>query len=92
MENKDIKELLELFKGLEPIAQFVGQVLKDGKVGADDLAHLVALGASFSQISNGFKGLDIVKEELKDLEVDEILQIVQAAYAVSDAFNNAKSA
>lgn len=89
-EEKGIKELLELFKGLEVVSEFAGKVLKDKKIAADDLTHLIDLAIKFDVIAEGFKGLSEAKAEAKNLDQAEVVQLVAASYAVVDAFNSAK--
>lgn len=89
-EKKGIKELLEIFGSLEELASFAGAVLKDGKIGADDLTHLVSLAVKFDKISAGFVGLDEAKKEAKDLDQAEVVQLLGAGYSVVAAFENAK--
>ena len=90
MEDKGIKELKELFKALELIAQVSGAIAKDGKIGVDDLQHLVGFGLSFQSLIDGFSGIDEALAEAKNLDQAEVLELIGAAYAVVKAFENAK--
>ena len=89
-EQKGIKELLEIFKSLEELSSFAGSVLKDGKVGADDLTHLVTLAVKFDTIQKGFVGIDEAVKEAKDLDQAEVIQLIGAGYQVVKAFEEAK--
>ena len=92
MEEKGIKEIKELFKALELIASVSGAIAKDGKVGVDDLQHLVGFGLSFQALIDGFSGLDEALAEAKDLDKAEVLEMISAGYAVVKAFEDNKKA
>jgi hypothetical protein len=89
MEEKGVKELLELVKGLKELGLVVKAVLKDGKINLDDLGALTGLLAKQQDLVNAFQGLSDVDEELKDLSLDEILLVIkelgEAAKAVKAA-------
>lgn len=89
-EEKGIKEIKELFKALEVLAGVAGAVAKDGKVGVDDLSHLISLGVQFQTIAEGFSGLGDVSNEAKDLKKEEVIELIGAAYSVVKAFETAK--
>ena len=88
--EKGIKEIKEMFKALELIAGVSGAIAKDGKVGVDDLQHLVGFGLSFQALIDGFAGIDEAVNEAKDLDKAEVLEIIGAGYAVVKAFEDAK--
>lgn len=91
MESKGIVEIKELFASLKELSSFAGLVMKDGKVGADDLTHLVGLAVKFDVIAKGFGGLDEAIKEAKDLDQLEVIELIKAAYDVVKAFEDAKS-
>jgi len=75
---KGIKELLELVAGLKDVGILVKQVLKDGKVTMADLALLPTLIAKQAELTAALEGLGEAGNELKDLTLDEGLQLVGA--------------
>jgi hypothetical protein len=89
MEEKGVKELLELVKGLKELGLVTKAVLKDGKINLDDLGALTGLLAKQQDLVNAFQGLGDIDEELKDLSLDEILLVIkelgEAAKAVKAA-------
>lgn len=90
-EKKDIKELKELFIGLGEIAGFAGAVMADGKIGIEDLSHLVAMGSKFNTLAEAFTGLKEVVEEAKDIEQAELFELITCIYNGVKKFENAKS-
>ena len=85
---KGIKEILELIAGLKELGLLAKAVLKDGKVGLDDLPLLASLLAKQSVLVAALEGLSELQEEVKDLSLDEGIQLVQAlAQAAKDVKN-----
>lgn len=85
----DIKETKELIQALGKLGVVGKKIAADKKIGVDDIAHLVDLASQAGQILEGFKGLDIMMEELKDLDQTEVIEIVGELYKQADAINNA---
>ena len=81
MEEKGIKESKELIIAVKEIAKFAYGVGKDKKIGADDLEKLVELGKKFDEIMEGFKGLNEIKEEMKNLDEMEVVELISLMYA-----------
>lgn len=90
MEPKSIKEIKELFAALKVMAQVGGAVAKDGKIGTDDIQHLVSFGVQFQSLINGFSGLAEALAEAKDLDKSEVIEIIGLAYDVVKAFEDSK--
>lgn len=86
-----VKNTVEILNGLEVMAKFAGEVAADGKVGADDLIHLIDVAKNFDVLKEAVEGADETKEELKDLDQAEILEIIAAAQKVYKAFKSAKA-
>ena len=84
--EKDIKEVKELFKALNVLATTAGLVMKDGKVDLADMQHVVGLAMAFNTLKDGFANLDQALEELKDLDVEEVVEIIRDAFAAGDAY------
>lgn len=89
---KGIKELKELLNALEIVAGVAGSVMKDGKVGVDDLSHLVALGVQFQALADGFSDLDEAIAEAKDLDQMEVIELIKEVYEIVQKFEQAKKA
>jgi len=86
---KGLKECLELIAGLKDLAILGKQVMKDGKVDMADLALLPALLAKQDELTKAFLGLGEVVEEVKDLSLDEGLQLAQALVSAAKAVKEA---
>jgi len=91
-EEIGIKELSELIDGLGELAGFAGAVMKDGKIGADDLVSLVAFGSNFEKISEAVKGAGEALNEAKNLEQDEVLILIGKIYNAVQKFADGKKA
>jgi hypothetical protein len=89
-EEKGIKEILEIFDGIDVLANFGGQVMANGKVGAEDITALVGLATSFNVLQEGLKGSKEALEEGKNLDQAEVLQIIGRVYNVVESFAKAK--
>ena len=90
-EKKSLKELKELFAALAVLSGVAGAVMKDGKLGVDDLTHLVGFGVQFQTMIDGFSGLDEAMKEAKDLDQVEVIDLLGSAYDVVKAFEAAKA-
>lgn len=90
--NQGIKEVKEVLLGLSAIAEFAGKVMKDGKVDAADIQHLVSLGLAFPVLEDAAKDLEKAKEELKDLDQAEVIELLGLIYEGVAKFENAKKA
>lgn len=86
MGIKETKELLETLGKLGVIGKKIGA---DKKIGVDDIQHLVSLATQAGDLVEGFKGLDIMLEELKDLDQAEVLEIIGTIYSQAEAINKA---
>lgn len=75
-EKKGIKESKELMAALVVLAKAGYAIAKDKKVGLDDLGHLATLGKEFDTLLEGFKGLDELGSEIKDLDEVEAVELL----------------
>lgn len=75
---KDIKNILELIAGLKELGLVAKAALKDGKVDLQDLSLLAGLLSKQAVLTAALEGLAELDDEVKDLSLDEGLQIVQA--------------
>ncbi|MNJ94797.1 hypothetical protein D3C87_125000 [compost metagenome] len=80
-ETKGITELLELIAGLELVAVSAKEILKDGKIGVEDMAVLVKLAAQVDVIVKAIEGVKEIPAEAKDIDMAEAVAIVQRLYA-----------
>ena len=82
MEKNGIKECLELLNGLEIVGVAVGKTVKDGKINAADLPHVMELINNFNVILEAVKGINELPAEVKDLDQAELLALGGKAYEV----------
>lgn len=88
-DEVSIKETSELLDGLGEIAITAKKIAKDGKVNAADIQHLIELSAKLDIVVDGVKGADQIPAELKDLDQNEVLDIIGQVYKISDKINKA---
>lgn len=89
MEKVEIKESLELIKSIEILGVAAKKILADGKVNFADAPVALELVKEIEPIIEGFKGLNKLGEEVKDLEQDELIQL---GLAVFNAYKSVKNA
>lgn len=89
MEGKGIKETLELLDGLKVIGVTGSKVFADGKIKLDDLPKLLELGKKFEVIKEAVLGVDQIKDEVKDLDQEEIMQLVAKILELASAMKEA---
>jgi hypothetical protein len=85
-----IKELGEIFDGLDVLADFAGGVMADGKVNMADIDDLVALATKFGTLSEAVSGASEALKEGKNLDQSEVIAILGRVYGVVDKFAKAK--
>lgn len=83
METKGIKELSEVIAAAEVLGVAVKKVMKDGKIGLDDAAVLVELGAQFSTFAAAIEGVKEIPAEAKDIDSQEAVALVGKLYALA---------
>lgn len=81
VEKKGIKETKELFKGLASVAKTAKDVAADGKVDFSDLKHVVKLAENSASIVEAVKDIKEVPAEVKDLDKEELLELIGIIYA-----------
>lgn len=90
MEKVEIKESLELIKAVEIIGIAGKKSFPKGKFTvASALAASLELVKEIEPVIEGFKGLDKIDEEIKDLEQDELIQL---GLAIFNAYKSVKNA
>lgn len=77
---KDIKETKELFAGLALIAKAAKKIAEDGKVSLLDASHVIDLAKESAVLVAAVKDIKEVPEELKDLEKEELLDLIMVVY------------
>lgn len=85
----DIKETKELIQALGKLGVAGKKIASDKKIGIDDITHIVNLASQANDILEGFKGLNVMLEELKDLDQAEVIEIVGELYKQAEAINKA---
>ena len=88
--EKGIKEILEVFDGLDVLAETAGSVMENGKVGPEDITALVELATKFGTLQEAVKGAKEAMEEGKDLDQAEVMQLLGRIYGVVEKFAEAK--
>ena len=75
MEQKGIKEVMELLAGLEVVAVAAKKALADGKVNLEDAKVLFDLIDKLAVLVEAVKGADQIPAEVKDLTGEELQAI-----------------
>lgn len=86
---KGVKEILELIAGLKEVAKLGKLALKDGKIDLNDLALLSQLLVKQQTLIDALQGLGDVGDEVKDLSLDEAMQLIQALVDAAKEVKNA---
>lgn len=87
--DKGIKELLELIAGLKELALVGKAVMKDGKIGIDDLGALTVLLTKTEVLMAAFQDLGKLGDEFKGMDLDEAMSAITA---LIDAAKEVKAA
>ncbi len=85
-EIKGIAQTKELLKGIEVLVEFGAKVAADKKVNAEDLPAVIELAKKFEVLMAAAKDADQIKEELKDLDETEIVEIIANIYAIAKKY------
>jgi dihydrodipicolinate synthase/N-acetylneuraminate lyase len=86
---KGVKEMLELIAGLKEVAKLGKLALKDGKIDLNDLALLSQLLVKQQVMIDALQGLGDVGDEVKDLSLEEAMQLIQALVDAAKEVKNA---
>lgn len=81
-EKRDLKEVLELLKGVSLITCSVKKVVKDG-IDVADLSVLLDLVKEHELLIAAFKDVKEVDEEVKDLDQAEIVELINAVFKMA---------
>jgi hypothetical protein len=74
-EALGIKESMELLEGLKVLGVGAKAIMKDGKLGADDIPAALELLNKFSVLVEAGKGAGEIMPELKDVSPDELKEL-----------------
>lgn len=85
----EIKEMKEVLAGIRLLGVTAKQVMKDGKIGVEDLAVLVPFLAQAETLVKAVQGLPLIKEEAKDLTMAEAQELIGELYGVVAAIKAA---
>lgn len=80
VETKGTKEIEEVIKALEVVAEFAAKLFADGKVDGSDFLHVIALLKEADTFMDAVDGISETGEELKDLDETELIQLGLAGY------------
>lgn len=83
MEEKSVKEMLELIEGIKQLLLVGKAVMKDGRIDLADLAALSILLTKQNELMAAFADLGDIKEEIKDISLDEAKEVVLALVAAA---------
>lgn len=81
--SKGIKELSEVIDALEVLVLAGKEVLADGKVTIADAPVALKLAQELPKLFAAFEGASEIGEEVKDIDADEAVALVQKLYAVA---------
>ena len=89
MEKIELKETLELVKSIEILGKATKKILADGKVNFSDAPVALELIKEIEPIIEGFKGLNQLDDEVKDLDEQELVQLGLAVFNTYKSIKNA---
>jgi hypothetical protein len=78
--EKAIKESLELVKSIEILGVATKKMLADGKINFSDAPIALELIKEIEPVIEGFKGIEGIGEEVKDLSQEELIQLGLAVF------------
>lgn len=90
--KRDIKETMEFLNGLGVLAVLAGKITADGKIGVDDLKHLVDAAKDFQVVLDGVADVSDAMAELKELDESEAIQVIAKVFSILKEFKDAKAA
>lgn len=76
----DLKESLEMLKGVELVLDAIFKVMEDGKADLSDLTVLVDLAKQYEEFAKAVNNAGLIPAELKDLDQVEMLSLAGAIY------------
>lgn len=88
-EKKGIKELQELLAGALVLAITGKKIMADGKINLSDAQHVLALHKDLETLVAAFDGLEKIKDEVKDIDAQEALTLVQDLFKANEEYHKA---
>ena len=83
-----VKEIKEVFKGLELLGVAGKKISKDG-IGLEDLSHLLEVAKDFDILEEAVKGIKDIPAEFKDLNKVEVMELVGLVFSLIKNIKNA---
>lgn len=80
VKSLDLKESLEMVKGVSLLLEGIMEVMADGKIGFDDATVLLELAKKYEVFTVAVKDAGLIPAELKDLDETEIVALGLAIY------------
>lgn len=77
------KEIEEVIKALDLVAEFAAKLFADGKVDGNDFVHVVALLQKADVFVDAVKDVKVAGDELKDVDEQELIKLGLAGYALA---------
>lgn len=88
-EQKSTKEIKELVHGLKLVGLAAKKITKDGKIGLDDLVHLVDLVKESDKLVAAVSGVGDLDDEAKNLDQAEIMELIALLYGAAKEIKEA---
>lgn len=85
----DLKETKELLKGLKEIGVATKKILKDGKLGVDDLPILLPVLQQSAVLVEALAGAKEIPAEIKDLNLAEAQELLAEVFGLIKAIREA---
>lgn len=77
-KKEDVDKLKKLAFVINALVESGEAIMKDGKLGIEDIAELPKLVQNVSDLVDVIKSLEEVKAELKDIDTAEAIEVVKA--------------
>jgi len=87
---KSIKESKELVAGIQLLGVTAKKVMADGKLSKEDLPLALELITNANVLIEAVQGLGELKEEIKDVDQAELIELGAAVYGAIKAIKEAK--
>jgi len=78
MSHKGTESIEQVKESLKKLVIAGKKISEDKKIGLDDIQHVIALASEFPQMLESFKKFGEAFEELKDVDVNEAIALIQS--------------